>query len=511
MSNGITIKDVKAIRELNIDLPDNDGGVLVLVGGNAQGKTTAIECVQALLSGSGRLDARDHAKRGRVEGFGGSLSVATQTRRSGEIEVDSLHGRFDLGALVDPGLKSAEAADTARIKALLSITGAKADPALFWPLVGGKENFESLVDAKALDTTDLVTLAGAVTRNFHTGARHAESQAEHARTREKASREIAAQVDTTGESDEAILRQNYTAAVRHEEKVKEKRNAYLESKETRETLKQQLEDARKRSRLEAAQDQYAAAEKAAEDQAVVVRQAQERVDELQRQTAEAERELQKAKVERQHLLDLQQEKASALENQQQNAQTIQSLEKSLENLNAMESPPTTADCEDATAAVQEANDALINGARIRDAQAEIEKANKAAEEAAKEEKYAALLRDAAKKVDDILADCLPAGPLRVDGGRLVCDSPRGKGVPFAEESDGYRYSIAVEYGIQLLASMPNRAPLPLSQDAWQHLDYEHRVQLANLCKERKVWLITAEASTRQNDQRDLHVEKFTGA
>jgi len=100
----LEINDIGVIKHFEIELPDDkDGGVCVLVGANGTGKTTALDCVDAMTTANTKLVPRDTAKKGSVEGLGGSLNVtASRNTRSGEVEVPSLAGRFELDDLVTP-------------------------------------------------------------------------------------------------------------------------------------------------------------------------------------------------------------------------------------------------------------------------------------------------------------------------------------------------------------------------------------------------------------------------
>ncbi len=132
----IEITDIQAIEHVSIPVPES-GGVVVLKGNQGTGKSTALQAVQAL---AGRkadsLSIRDGAKRGSIE-FEGVKVVVTKSRtaRKGELEFEMIEGRFDLSKIVDPQILDDERADAARIKQLLSLTGAKPNPEAYWQLL----------------------------------------------------------------------------------------------------------------------------------------------------------------------------------------------------------------------------------------------------------------------------------------------------------------------------------------------------------------------------------------
>ena len=124
----VTIKNVGPIAEQVIDIKP---GVNVVRGKNGSGKSESLDAVDALVKGRGKLQARDGTKSGEVTGWDARISVAKSTRRTGSVDVTTLEGRFSIDDLVDPGFKDAAVADSARIKALLGLTGTEARLAAF--------------------------------------------------------------------------------------------------------------------------------------------------------------------------------------------------------------------------------------------------------------------------------------------------------------------------------------------------------------------------------------------
>ena len=164
----VEIKNVGPVEYLNLPIPEG-GGIVVLHGRNGTGKTKSLEAIEKLTSGRGNVEVRDGELKGAVSGFGATLTIARSTTRRGEIEVESLSGKFSIADLVQPPVKDPTAADAKRIKTLVSLADAKADPALFHDLVGGAEAFAALIPLVEAD--DLVTLASKVKREFEGAAR----------------------------------------------------------------------------------------------------------------------------------------------------------------------------------------------------------------------------------------------------------------------------------------------------------------------------------------------------
>jgi energy-coupling factor transporter ATP-binding protein EcfA2 len=169
----IEIKNVGPIANLTIGLPEG-GGVVVLSGANGRGKSTALAAVNGLLTG--RLDStvRDGQPFGSVSGLGVTISIAKKTRRVGECEVASLAGP-DPSILVDPGLKGAAEANSARLSALCHIAGAKPDANRFLSICEGASQ---VIHPSSLEKGDVPVMAASVKRDFEREARRHESIAE---------------------------------------------------------------------------------------------------------------------------------------------------------------------------------------------------------------------------------------------------------------------------------------------------------------------------------------------
>src|SRR5581483_1702328 len=213
-------------------------------GSHGVGKSTALRTIDKLATNRGELSLSDDAANGIAEGLGVVLTIGRSTRRKGEAEVVTLDGRFSIQDLCDPGYKTEEANEQARIKALVQLAGAKADLSLFRSLVGGREEFDKLVSPLAGKTDDLVTMAERVKRDLEAKAREAEGQAEHAAGHAKAAREAAGDVDTSAMCDAAFLQADLEKAIAADAQLKAEAKAALDKINAAATAADVLEDAK---------------------------------------------------------------------------------------------------------------------------------------------------------------------------------------------------------------------------------------------------------------------------
>lgn len=148
------------------------GVVTVLEGKNGDGKSLALEAVEAIGNKDVKLPKSDRATSGRVSGFGVDIRITAsgQNKRSGEVVVESLNSRVNLGAIIDPHVADPVAADAVRIKEIVNLLG----------LVVGPEHVQKLLKGPALwnkhcsevdETLPTVEFLGKVKRALEKGAR----------------------------------------------------------------------------------------------------------------------------------------------------------------------------------------------------------------------------------------------------------------------------------------------------------------------------------------------------
>jgi hypothetical protein len=103
------------------------------------------------------------------------------------------------------------------------------------------------------------------------------------------------------------------------------------------------------------------------------------------------------------------------------------------------------------------------------------------------------LREAAKGTDEVLSEVVAktGSPLRVEAGRLVLATSRGKKTLFAELSDGERWKLALDIAIDAVG---NRGYLMIPQWAWGELQPANRRAIAEHLRKRGAVAYTAEAA-----------------
>jgi hypothetical protein len=487
----IEIKNIGTIKELVFDLPEGAGGVLVLKGRNKIGKSTAIRVLRALLSGKNPgLAVRDKAVRGSAEAFGKRASVGGTVRFTGDLQVDSLEGKFDFSDLVHPEAKDPETRDRIRIKALLSLCGAEPDPSIFYDLVGGQAEFEKLIPAESIKKKDLVELAGMVHRAIHSRAKEKESEAEFARGHAQACKEAAGEAATTETVELTPLHAASSRAAAEVAQIKEQQNQGDETRQRIQSTKAAIEQARQNYRgpsMERACFEY-------QDAAHGWTAAKNRLDEAHAQLNKAQLEANAAKA----ALDLKQSEHAAA---QQHQAAIESMQKMLAEAEAsLAGEPSSKELSDAAQRAEKARADLERGIQLRDAGMKLVEARGHQDKADAAAKEAERLREAARSVDQKLSEKLPVGPLRAEAGRLVLDTERGDGALLDECSAGEKWTIALPYGIKAVGE---GGVLAVVQEAWDGLDDGNRQLLADKAKGGAVWIITAEV-----DNGDLRSEVF---
>lgn len=216
MTEAIHIENVQAIRDLAIPVPE-EGGCVVLVGENGEGKSTALEAIRCLLGENVDLAARDGAKQGSVSGFGRYASIAGRITRHGELRVSHLAGA-DPGPLIHPGREGADAANRVRLRALVQLAGVELTGHDFEHLVEGIDKLEKLVPPQALGHSHPIDLQGAIKRGLEATARqHADRAEALARRAEGTSttvRELVGDADLSGVPTVAEARAAHEAAIR---------------------------------------------------------------------------------------------------------------------------------------------------------------------------------------------------------------------------------------------------------------------------------------------------------
>lgn len=474
----IELTNVGPIEHVSIPVAAG-GGITVLRGRNGRGKTKALEAIDSAISGRGKPEVRDGALRGEVTAFGVSLRVGRATRRSGELEVHSLEGRLSVAELVDPGLKSPEAADARRIKALVQLSGTAPSVELFYHLLGGRDEFEALASPSTIGSDDLVAMAERLKRCIEAEARKVEGQAEHERGRAAGARESAAGIDMGCECDPAQLGEGLERAIAEQSALERQQRIALEAAKHWEAAKVRLDEA------EASYDGPTATEA---DEARA--NATTRFQETEAVVKELEERLRAARV------DFDQSRA-ALAAAIQTHKTAASHELLIatcrEELTAAQpAPPKAEDIELAGRRVSECRVAVERGALVRRAKEQLASAEVHERAAEEFTQRAAFLRHAALGTDEVLSEVVAASgcPLRVEEGRLVLTTGRGA-TYFGELSQGERWKLSLDIAIDAVGA---GGVLTIPQEAWESLDPIARREIGEHVAGRGVVVLTAEAS-----------------
>ncbi len=475
--NDITIKNVGPIDELTIAARP-DGGVLVLRGPNGCGKSTALDAVHTLMTGKGKLPVRDTCKSGLITGYGVRITVARSTRHVGELEAIQLEDRLRIAQFVDPGVKSDDAADSRRIKALVGLTGAEPDPTLF-----PEDSRHGLYEID-----DLVEQAAAAKRNLEGLARAEEKRADELQARARALREGVPD-DELPVPDVEAIRATVAAAMREEVRVRERYD---------QAARRDVEAARAKLHRDGLVAEY--------DGPTVKdarRAEQEAVEVYSRIRGEVQAIETRLVVAKAALADANNEALLAegiLETARQHQEALKALQTTIDA--AASAEPIDEEAVTAAEAAREAAEKQLTGALLaQEAEAKAIKAREVGQEAVLAAAKAATYREAAKSTDDVLADAIDCPVLRVEAGRLVTQTARGRTF-FAELSQGERWRIALDIAADRVGE---GGIFTVPQDAWEGLDAQNRSEVHLHARRRRVTILTAEAE-RESQPGVLRVE-----
>lgn len=464
-------------------------GVTVLVAPNGSGKTILLEAVQAAARGEGKLPLRDRTRKGRVEAFGAVITIGGTCRHTGGFEVQHLESRFDLAGLVDPRIKTPSAADRARIKALVSLTGVEASVNLFRGH-DAFDDFDTVVTAGSLETDDLVEMAAKIKADYDNAALSRERLAE--RESGQATALIPpSDLDLDEESDPTVLQAAYNAArddvTRLAEQAKQATAGRERVMRANESLRT-LGDDELRIEREVLNAAIKVASEAINTNNASIIELKMQIKELEERnksnhTAVVDGSAKIVAIDRQLVLVDEAKKVLA------------------ESVTAF---PGQSDIDDCEAELARAARAIETGTLIRAAKADAAKVqqHRAAAKLAREkaDKY----RDAGKATDEVLSSCIKCAQLRVESdgksARLVTDTDRGKSIPYHDLSDGERWRIAIDIGADQVGE---GGLLVISQIGWEGIDGANRLAIHHHAVDRGVFILTAEASSDPQAKREI--------
>ncbi len=488
----IAIDNTNAIKHLEVVV--DEPGIHILRGMNDSGKSLGLESIQRALGGPQKLTRRHgSASAGTVTVPGVKLTVGGTTRKSGELEIESIESKLSLDDIIAPLIKNPVAADKVRTKAILTLTEASPDLSLFYELVGGRDELLALAPEEDLRGDDLVDVALNVKQAIEAGSRKAASSAKTAADKAASLTTSADGIDVEAEHNAEKLQAASNEAVRVQARVCEQVKAREDAREAAEQAKQRYE--------EEVEYDLDAATKAVETAKAELEAAEEReAHALQvyndaKMASEANRT---AVV----ITEGHYDTAVAYEQAQEERKAM------IEAFTKMPNP-TTEDEDEVGKSVIDTHHAVIGGSLIRAAIRQLAEAKELTAEAATLQGVSDSLRESAKSVDAILAEAIDAPGIRVVDGRLVTDKD-GVEVFFADRSFGTRCRIAVDAILSHVGGSGRMVILCLSQRQWEGLDHANRNALHEACVEKGVRLITAEADKEphEGDTGEVRAEAF---
>lgn len=489
----VEVKNFGPVPVLTFQTPD-PGGVVVLEGGQGVGKSTVIRGVSRLLgSKASDLTALDGAPRGSVAIDEAILRVTrNQARATGELEVTGIESRLDIGAMVDPGYADAEVNDRERTKAIVSLSGVKAQPELFFDVCGGADEYFAL--AVDDETDDIVLLNSRVKKGLESAARAQESHAEKARAEYQALRATFEDLDLDGPHDAGELSAAQEAAAArlasmrtHNEGAEIVRRAVEVSQRRLDELAAVSESPEELLRKRGEQlkiEEACDARKETISVNIDMLQSEIRTLFTQLNTAEADRH-QAATMAADY-----EARARAAE-----AQADKRAVLAQDAARAIPIVYTPEQLEAAEAAVQEAREAADRGAVIRRAREQEARAADLHADSKAATKRGELLRDRARSTDVVLSSAFPAScPLKYANGRLVLKTDRAERELYSDLSHGERWKVAIDFVAPIVKQDGKKGLLTLPQEAWEALDLDNQQRVIELATRHEIVILTAQAT-----------------
>jgi len=489
----ITIQDVGPVEALSIPVQP---GVVVLRGPNDSGKSLSIEAASKLAGGNSTVTRRDKATSGSIEGLGVKISVRQSARRSGELEALSIEGKLSIADLVDPKIKDPVAADRQRIKAILQLTGVKADVKLFENLLPGNSLPEKLSVA-TIKTDDLVELAAGVKRDLEAASRKEASEAEKAETLALSYRQAAEGVDMGVETDGVVLQGVLEDALHVHSTILANEQSAKESKAAGEQAKAKLREfaARQRPALGevTAKQAECTGEVAFRDNEV--ESASTEVTRAETDLAKTKSRLDRAKQKKEVAAILLTAANGAVNHRQHEDDLLHDWKGEVDIANAVvvPSPEQVAEAEQP---VTQAREAIEQAAVVREAKKKAVEAESLRVLAKTHNRAAESLREAARATDDVLSEAVASESLTVKGGRLVTQHPDRGEVYYGDRSDGTRWKLAIDEAIKRIRQLgaEQTALIPVPQAAWSELDPTNKTAVHEYAVAKGVTILTAEAT-----------------
>jgi len=465
----ITLTNIGPLAHTTIPISPA-GGVTVLRGRNGAGKSIALDAIAATLSGNGKPPLKDLATRGEVSAFGATLTVGKSIRRRGELEVALLEGRISIADLVDPQIIDPARADAARIRALISLSGAafSADDFTGFP--------ELALDGIDLSGDPLAVIA-AVRNRLNQLAVASEKCAASEQASARALRDSVGDADPVASfPDPDELNARLEAAIRHEAALQQA---------AQDAVARQVQAGQAMAALEKIDSPHIdTAKRTRDDAADVLFRRQSDVINLEVALQDARKE----EIVAESALKMAQQKLDAAESIAAMAAQLQA------QIDAGATPGPSPDQLDvARAKIESVRDAIDAAAAARRTADTLAKADAHEAEAGTHAAEAIAARRWAKYTDELLSEQVAtvAGcPLTVADGRLVTNTRRGP-TYYAELSAGERWRMAMDIAI---AAVGDRGLIVIPQEAWEGLDTANRGAIHSQAQSAGVTVLTAECS-----------------
>jgi energy-coupling factor transporter ATP-binding protein EcfA2 len=457
----VELKQVGPIESIKIDLPEGTGGVKVFRGVSGAGKTTALKALSGLMGDKDALSGltpHDGCERGEVTGLGRSVKIGQRVSTGGALAVPHL-SRVDISTLVDPRVIQPAARTKARVRCLVTLGGKTVTPK---ELLG--EHYESYASDIDLDeiasAEDPVEMADKIKRAIDTRALERSREAERYQGMAIAKRQEAGDIDQLAASlpyAEAV--DQHANALQARANAEKQRSAFEAGMAKTAEIEKQLGEFGEPPDMDAIEKKIELAE-----QAIVFARAR---------LAEAETAMSNSKHER----------ASA--------------EQQIKALSALQaSKPVLCEpvSEDQIAALQQAEVEALERLKIASdidrRRAALAEAKQLQQKSVDVSEQSLKDRQIASEVQSRVQSALPEGPIKVkDGELVVVHGKRKKPIPIDDLSTGERWRVALEYAV---AAVGEGGVVPVAQESWQALSPDLKQEIAEACKQRKVWLVSAE-------------------
>jgi predicted ATP-binding protein involved in virulence len=451
-------------------------GLYVLRGSKGSGKSTVLKSLELLRGCDTTITIHDGELSGHVSGFGVVRPLGARKRAKGDFELESL-GDVSFADFVHPQGKTPETRDKQCIQALVALTGVKADPSVYYPIVFGKDAYDRL-GVKATD--DPILLASRVKEALDAIKRKLETTADVEQgNADQIERQAGEYPKDASDDVEAALAAR-DAAKKTADRLYEQASQAAEQEKARHQAQKQLDAAKAnyagptsvqaRTIHDAAVDAYA---------------------KLEAKVEELKRELHTA----QHAAQLAAEKATSANATLQAAvsheKTVSAWQIQLDA--PVMSAPTDEQRAEAAAAVAAANAAHELAVKVREARQRLEQAAKHKAAAADARKKAEKVKAAAGEVFATLAGQLKTTRIKVesveDQVRLVCEHPRRRKKVFfngeTDLSEGERTMLAIE---ELLPRIDSPGLFALPQESFAAIQPLDRKSLHAFAIERGIYV-----------------------